>query len=463
MLRPVLLTLAMILTMSHGQFGFAQSSSSAEATLHDVISESAMEEAKAKELEEKTAAEKDRLERRMRQVQQEISQKRYEIEGFKMRQEKAKQEMLNLSVGTEDLNAKLETIKREHAEFSQSTEETLKNLGSLKQEFSEKQKDLETRVVELSKARKRSERNMINQSLEVQAMKADIARIEATKAELESKMAEMEADEMKVRNEWMQTKLATAESQKQKDDANARLNEAKVRRDMALKDLQISQAELAKAQKDRNDSVKKAEVDVAKYEKDIANAHRERIAAESEQIRLDAEVAKIREYVARMKENQEDAAEQASNSQGLVLRSTLNLETARTELARSVSAGDKVNFERQKEQAKARGMAEAAQAADIVSTIAGMRADATASKRAVASAKSEPASAPVQAAGRRTWITSGRCSAYEKPNLQAKSVGYLGQGEKFSAMPAKKPGWVRIYGAGGLIYVEGKCGDYANE
>lgn len=442
--------------------GNAQSASYPESALHEVIKESAAEEAKAKEAEEKSVAERERYERRVRQVKQEIANKRYEIEGYKMRQDKAQQELAGLAVSISDLDARLQSLSDEHHEFNNNTAVQMRDLEAQRKEYTEKQKSLDFEIAELSKARKRAERAIVNQSMEVQSMKAGIARLEASKAELESKTAEMEADEMKVRTEWMQTKLAVAENTKQRDEANAHYTEAKAKRDSALKDLQVSQGDLAKAQRDRNEAMKKAEAEVAKFEKEIASAHRARIASESEQIRLDAEVAKIREYVVRMKESHDDALEQADKSSGLVLKSTLNLETARSELARSVAASDKNNFENQKESARARGIAAAAEAADMVQQIA---ANSPAPRKtASAPAPQTPSAVKTTAAnGRRLWVTNANCTAYEKPDKGARAVGFLNEGEHFSSLPAKKAGWVRIYSPAGTIYVEGTCGKYENE
>lgn len=443
---------------------------SGEAQLHQLIKESGAEETKAKELEERVTAEKDRYERRVRQVQKEIANQRYQIEGFKMRQDKAQQELESLSVNIGDLDSKLSALSDEKHDFDASTSQTLTLLESQRREAAEKQKALDSEIAELSKARKRAERSIVNKSIEVQTMKADLARLEATRAEIESKTAETEADEMRVRTEWMQTKIQTAEQMKQRDEAYARLAETKKRHDVAAIDLKNAQADLAKAQKERNDAMKRAEGEVAKYEKEIQGAHKARIAAESEQIRLDAEVAKIREYVARMKESHDQAIEQADQSEGLVWKSTLNLETARSELSRAVSGKDKSNFELQKMQNRERGIAAAADAATMVEA-----AQLERPKRTVAASSPTPSeAAPVQPGKpgyvgqpdppsmTKAWVTKSSCNAYEKPDKKLKPIGFFNEGQKFMGR-VLKTGWVKIQSASGsAVYVEGNCGTYEN-
>jgi len=301
-------------------------------------------------------------------------------------------------------------------------------------------------------------------------MKADVARLEATRAEIESKTAEMEADEMRVRTEWMQSKIAAAEQLKMRDEANTRLNEAKKRRDVAALDLKNAQADLAKAQAERSVVAKKAETEVAKYEKEIQNAHRARIAAESEQIRLDAEVAKIREYVARVKESHDAAQEQADQSDGLVWKSTLNLETARSELSRAVSNKDKSNYDLQKMANRERGIAAAADAATIVEA-AQLTKPAAPGRKVAASAPVAPmpteskpgyVGQPDPPSMTKAWVTSASCNAYEKPDKGLKPIGFFNEGQKFMGRVLKS-GWVKIQSASGsAVYVEGNCGRYEN-
>lgn len=459
----VCLTTLLITVKSATAFAQAE-----EALLLQTIKDAGSEEAKAKQLEEKAAVERERSERRLKQVESEIANQRYMIQSYKLRQDKAKQEYDMLSVTTVDLEKKLEDIKAEKKDFEKNSGEQIANLEAQRTEAQVQQKKLDADIVELAKARKRAERQIINLSMEVQSMKAGVDRLQAARAELESKTAETEADEMRVRTDWMQAKVQTQEHIKQRDESVARLAEAKKRRDMAVNDLKSAQVELSKAQKERNDSMRLAEIEVAKMEKEIQNAHRARIASESEQIRLDAEVAKIREYVARMKESHDQALEQADASEGLVWKSNLNLETARTELAHSVSMKDKENFIKSKEESRARGMAAAAEAADMIEAV---KAPVRAEKPSVPEAKKdepkkrETASVvgqPDPPSMTKPWITNSKCDAFERPIKDSKPIGFLNAGQRVTGRQLKS-GWVKLQNPdGAIVYVDGKCGQYEN-
>lgn len=445
------------------------SAQAGEALLLQTIKDAGSEESKAKQLEERASLERERSERRMKQVESEISNQRYMIQSYKARQDQAKREYDMLSITTVDLEKRLEDIKAEKKDFEKNSSEQIAALEAQRSEAQAQQKRLDADILELSKARKKAERQIMNLSMEVQSMKAGVDRLQAARAELESKTAETEADEMRIRTDWMQSKVQTQEHIKQRDESLARLAEAKKRRDIAVNDLKSAQAELAKAQKDRDVSMKTAETEVARMEKEIQSAHRSRIASESEQIRLDAEVAKIREYVARMKESHDQALEQADASEGLVWKSNLNLETARTELAHSVSMRDKENFIKTKEDARARGMAAAAEAAELMEaakvpariekpSIPEARSEETPKKRETASLVGQPDPPSMT----KPWITNSKCDAYERPSKATKPVGFLNAGQRVTGRQLKS-GWVKLQNPdGAIVYVDGKCGQYEN-
>lgn len=418
---------------------------SEEAQLQQAIQDRGYEEAKAKEMEEKALLKREQEERRLRQVQREITEQKYQIELFKQKQEKALQELESLNAEQTDLDIKLSEFKKEKEKYQQESAQTLSTLDSQLSEFTQKQKSLDKEVEELMQKRKRIEREITNKAVEIQTLKASASRMDTMRAELESKTAELETDEMRTRTEWMQTKVQAAESYKQRDLAQQRLAESKKKRDQAVKDLQIAQAELAKASKLRNEALKKTEIEVAKYEKEIQNAQKSRIFAESEQIRLDAELAKIREYGIRMKETRDQALMQADQSDALVWKSNLNLETARSELSQAVSGYDKKGFDLAKDQSRAKGMQEAAQAAEIVKSVQN-------ANRQVSSVNQGP-----------LWQTKIQCEAFEKPDRAAPKKGFLKQGQKFPYVELNA-GWAKIQNSSGaVIYVEERCGQYADE
>lgn len=419
---------------------------SEEAQLQQAVMDRGMEEAKAKELEEKALFKREQDERRLRHVQKEITEHKYQIEAFKQRQEKALQELENLNAEQTDLDIRLNALKEEKQKYDQESSQVISTLNMDLQTFTVKQSTLAKEIEALAQKRKVTEREINNKAVEIQTLKASASRMEAVRAELESKVAELETDEMKTRTDWMQTKIQIAETYKQKDLALQKFNETKSKRDQAMKDLQLAQSELAKATKQRNEILKKTDMDVARFEKEIQAAQKSRIFAESEQIRLDAELAKIREYGIRMKETRDQALLQSDQSDAMVWKSNLNLETARSELSQAVSDYDKKGFSLAKDQARAQGLEEAAAAAEVMKSAKSLGA------RQVSSYSSGP-----------LWKTNLQCEAFAQPDRASSKKGFLKPGQKFPNV-LLNGGWAKIQNAAGaVIYVEEKCGQYDNE
>jgi hypothetical protein len=187
---------------------------------------------------------------------------------------------------------------------------------------------------------------------------------------------------------------------------------------------------MAKAEKVRNETSKRVQGEVAKYESDIMKANKSRIANDAERIRLESEVAKINEYATRMKDSRDQTLEQQTTSEGLVLKSSLALESARSALTRTVESNDQNSYRADREASRARGLANADEAAQLVQ-------------------------------GGRVWVTTENCKAYTTPST-SKAAGFFDAGKK---LLGKDHGsrWVEIMnGTGASVYIESRCGKYDN-
>lgn len=426
------LNLAFLVLMAYSDARAGDVSSSArypEAPLADVMSKEDIEQKKAEELEAKAAEQRDQYEKHKRDVEQQISAHKYNIEGLKMRQEKAQSEIEELNTALQDVNGRIEGLSSQSAKLEEDTQRTVEYLDSLRAELGNRQKLLSDKMVALQRARQESENVIYMKSVEVQRMKNEMAQAETKVADAEALRADLEAEEMKTRTTWMQTKLNISDKMHQKDESIAQAREAKEKHDRAVADLNVARAELAKAEKARAETAAKTSAEVARYESEMINASKSRVAAESERIRLETEANKLRDYASRIKSNRDQSVSESQDAGSMVLRTKVAVETARTELATAMQADDQSASKRKKSEAQERGLASAKEAADLF-------------------------------AGARRWVTTSKCRAYAKPKESGPSEQYS-SGSRVMAREYSNPDWVEVVtGSGVSAYLKQTCGHF---
>ena len=399
--------------------------------LSNVYFQEKTEQMRAEQLEREAIRKRDDYEEQKRNVEQKIASHKFQIEELKNRQARAQEEIAMVSANLEHVKGQIATYDAEHKKMDDQAKVALQELETQRADLSEKQKQLEQLIFDLADDRKRAEREIYVKSMETQRLRAEVARLNTKITAAETKRAELEADEMKARTDWMQIKLINAELIKEQDHAVAELEDAKKRWNLAQKELADAKATLARSQRNRDQAVAQMKTDLSRFEKEILAANRSKIAAEAEQIRLNAESEKIKEYVDRIRETRDLAVDQEKESSGMVLRTKVAVETARTDLTENVEAADRAALVSAKEKFRRRGLASAAEAAELVD-------------------------------GGRMWITSKQCKAYPEPSTAAPAVGYFEAGRKLLGKD-RNGGWIEISnGTGKSVFVDGRCGAYEN-
>ncbi len=401
-----------------------------EASLTQIYTQEQIEQKRADEMEHKAVEQRDYVEKQKREVEKQVAAHRYNIEGMKMKQEKAQSELDSIAVDLSHVNGDLASYQSEHQQLEESSKATLNYLEGQRNELANKQQAVDQELHALSEARKKAEKEVYAMGMDVEHYKMEIARAETKIQEAGAARASLEADEMKVRGEWMQTKMAAAEHARMREEALADLAEAKKRFEQAHKELSVAKADLAKAEKARNDTSKKVNTQVAQFESDIMKANKNRILNEAERIRLESEVTKIQDYAARIKDSRDQAVDQSAASEGLVMKSSLALESARAALTTSVEGQDQSAYRADKMRHRARGLAAADEAAHMLPE-------------------------------GRVWVTSKSCKAYGKPDGSS-PAGFFDSGKK---LLGKDHGsrWVEISnGSGTKVFVDSHCGSYEN-
>jgi len=426
-IKQILMSAAVLCTVS---LNAQQARHYPDAALTHIFTQEQIEQKKADELEQKLVYQRDLIEKQKREVEKQVAAHRYSIEGIKMKQERAQAELETISVDLQHVNGDLASYQAEHQQLTESSQATLSYLNNQRDELATKQKNLDAELVSLAETRKKAEKEVFELGMEIERYKVSSAKAETKVQEAEAVRAAMEADEMKVRSEWMSTKLAAAEQMRQRDEALQALSESRVRYEQAQKELRQAKVDLAKAQTVRDDVAKKSQSQIAQYENDIMKSTKGRIYAEAEKIRLESEVAKIQDYSARIKDARDQALDQQGHVNGLVLKSSLALESARTALATSVERSDQYQYKNEKAQHRARGLAAAEEASNLIE-------------------------------GGRVWITSENCKAYKTPATR-QPAGFFDSGKRLLGKDHGSA-WVEVMnGSGSSVYVESRCGKYEN-
>lgn len=401
------------------------------ALLHDVYTKEQVEQKRKEALEEEAAYKKDKYEKEKARVEQEIESHRNQVESLKIQQARMKEEIETVNTDLAHVTDQLGSYQDEHKKLDENTKATQEYLTSVQENLKTTLKQLNDEVASLTQARKTAEKSIYDKSMDIERMKVEIAGAESKTAEYEAKRADLEAQEMRVRTEWTQLKILTANNLKQRDEAMSELNEAKKRQEAAVKDLNEARGELAKSEKVRTDTQHKAQSEISNYEKEIMDANRKRIASEAERIRLESETAKTLDYVSRIKENRDQTVDQSNDAQGVVMKSTLALQSARTELSETVSAADRKEFRKQRDESVSRGIAAAQEASELLG-------------------------------GGRIWVTKSKCKAYEHPKESAKPVGFFEAGNRLMGKDSGSA-WIEITnGISSSVFVSSKCGSYEN-
>jgi hypothetical protein len=399
--------------------------------LSNIYFQEQTEERKAELMEQDAAKKRGDYERQKRDVDHQIAAHRFQIEQLKTRQEKAQDDLDVVNANLQHVKDQIGQYETEHKQANEESAHAIEELNEQRQTLEASQKKMEAELAALTLDRKRAEREIYTKSMEINRMKTESARLETKTAAAEAKRAELEAEEMKTRTEWMQVKMQTADLQKQHDTALATMNDAKERWTKAQKELADAKTDLNRVQKQRDQVVGQVQNDVARYEKEILAASKAKIAAEAEQIRLASEAEKMKDYASRIRETRDSATEQETEVDGMVLRTKVAVETARTELTKDVEASDRKNYVEEKENSKRRGIAAASEAASLLG-------------------------------GRRAWKTNSKCPAYMQPDASGQAVGFFEAGRKLLGKD-RDGSWVEISnGSKNSVYVESKCGEFQN-
>jgi len=400
-----------------------------DGALQQVYQEELIEIRRTEEAERKAVQAHDEYEKKKVDAESQIAAKKYQIEGYKMKQEKVAGDMETMQVELSDLTTKQRDTEAELRIVEQKAQEHFQVMDQTKQELENSQKHLTESLDKLRDARDKTAANVTKGQIEIQRMRSEMAVLEAEVQKADSKRAELEADEMKTRSEWMAFKQQVQELNSQKAEYNKQLADAKNRYEVAQKELKQAQSEFVATEKEKNALASKVNADVMKYEQQILAATRQKAMADTEKLRLDVETEKLKSYVSMVRTTKDKAVDDQKDAEGLVMQSKLALETAKAELTKEVAKGDGDEFRAKRTEARLRGLASAAEASNMLE-------------------------------GGRLWVSTKPCKLYRRPSTSAQEMGSVSPGRRLVGSEVSGA-WIKLMNTSGSeIYVDKACGRF---
>lgn len=221
---------------------------------------------RAEEAERKAVRARDDYERKKVEAEKEISAKRFQIEGYKMKQEQAASEVESMSIEMTDLEKQhlaaesdLRLIEQRAAAHFTLADDVRRNLAETKAK-------LEDSLDRLKAAKELTAKNINKNNIEVQKMRAETAVLEAEVESVESQKATLEAEEYRSRTEWVAIKKQIEEKNAEKAKSLASLNDSKKKLESAQKDYRVAKNELDSAEKSRAETEVRVMAEVKKLD-----------------------------------------------------------------------------------------------------------------------------------------------------------------------------------------------------
>lgn len=400
-----------------------------EGALMQVYQEEIIEVKRTEEAERKAIQARDEYEKKKVEAEEKIQNKKFQIEAYKMKQEKVIQDVEVMQVELADVSKKKKSAEVELKLVEMKMQETNQTHDVTKQELEDSRNRLADTVEKLRVTRDKSAVALNKGLIEIQRMRSEISVLEAEIQKADAKRHEYEAQEMKTRSEWMAFKQQIEELNAQKAEYNRQWADAKTRYENSQKELRQAQNELVIAEKEKNTTAAKVGAEVLRLEAAMQQANRSKTMAEAEKMRVESETEKLKTYIMMVRQSKDRAVEEQSDAEGVVMQSKLALETAKAELTKEVARGDSDEFRSKKTEARLRGLASVAEASNMLD-------------------------------GGRLWVSTKGCKLYRRPSHTAQEMGDLNPGRRLVASEASG-NWIKLMNTSGSeIFVDRGCGKF---
>jgi chromosome segregation ATPase len=378
---------------------------------------------RTEEIERKQVEISDKYEQEKKDAEIQIARKKYQIEGYKLRQKDAEAQIRILNTDLKYTQDRLDTTEKQLQAVEQDSKATESQYQTIHGQLEGTRTKLQETLENLKQQKEKAERAYARRQVEIQRMRTEISGLETDIARADARKTAVEADEMKARADWLIVKKQIEDKMNEKKAIMAQLDEARKKYEKANASLQSAKNDLSNSEKDKNQLLAKVQGEIAKYEKEIESSKRSKDKAEEDRVRIEAETEKWKTHAAKLKEARDKATEESSEASTFVIRSAVELETAKAEKSQEEAKSNIIASRREKSTAQVRGLASAAEAAQVLE-------------------------------GARPYIVVKDCNIHRKPASEYKIIGQFESGKSVLGQVSEKENWIKVQapnGADGFI------------
>ncbi len=385
---------------------------------------------RTEELEKKAAKAQKADEEKKAELEKEIAAKKFQIQSYKVRQDRANNEMLNSRAGLDGLTTELATAEQELASFRQSAEHQLTQADQQKSEYTAAQKKLSDTQDRLRSTKVSLTKALYDGKMEVQKLKTDVAQAEAKVEALEAQNSNLKADAAGVNLQLMAIRTAIDDRRLEIAKANSDLEQTRKGLEKAKVDLAESNIEFKKVEAKKLETDNRVTAEVKRLEETTVAAQKSKTINESEKLRIEAETEKMKNYLASVKRVSSEAIDASIDSQSSVMESRLALQTAKSELGQQVAKSDGLASKKDANSAKIRRLASVAEASDILD-------------------------------GAKPWVMSKSCKLHKRASSSSEVLqADLNLGQKLIGADYSEH-WIKVLNSSGApAFIKKDCGSF---
>lgn len=401
-----------------------------ESAYTSVIQEEVNELKKTEELEKKAAKAQKADDERKADLEKEIAAKKFQIQSYKLRQDRANNEISSSKTAVEGLHTELALVEQELATLHQNAEHQLTQADQQKLDYAAAQKKLGEAQDKLRSSKVNLAKALYDSKIEVQKLKSEVAQAEAKVEALEAQNSNLKADAAEVNLQVMAVRTAIEDKRVEIARANNEVEQAKKGLEKAKTDLTASNFELKKVESKKLETDARVTAEVKRLEETTVAAQKSKSLNEAEKLRIEAETEKMKNYLASVKKVSSEAIDSAIDSQTSVMESRLTLQTAKSELGQQVAKSEGLSSKKDANSAKLRRLASVAEASDILD-------------------------------GAKPWIMSKSCKLHKRASSASEVVqADLSLGQKLIGADYSQ-NWIKVLNSSGApAFIKKDCGSF---
>ena len=212
---------------------------------------------RTEDIERKQIEISDKYEQEKKDAEIQIARKKYQIEGYKLRQKDSEAQIRILNTDLKYTQDRLDTTEKQLQAVEQDSKATEAQYQTMHGQLEGTRTKLQETLENLKQQKEKAERTYARRQVEIQRMRTEVAGLETDIARADARKTAVEADEMKARADWLIVKKQIEDKMNEKKAILVQLDEARKKYDKANASLQSAKNDLASSEKDKEQLLKK--------------------------------------------------------------------------------------------------------------------------------------------------------------------------------------------------------------